>query len=667
MAPDQRNRRGGAIVVALGLGAGLLSAVTATPAPAATANTPTYPVVQANVVTGTPDNWWIANRSAAPAMRKAAGPLRAVTTAQGDSAVFGVSNQSKVLELTSDGKGGRDWNTYALSTLTGTGQVNPGIAPLVEASGALDAFCVTTAGHLLQLRQDGGTWTATDLTAATGSPAVTGSPTALRSGGRIVVLTRTASGKVFETIDDSLHGGLWSTYNLTALASGQRVANDLTAVDSPAGDSLLHVFGSDAAGHLIEYVNNNVGGRYWNTYDVTSASGSGVTIKGDPTTLEWGGRARVIALSPGGHYVMYTATTTSGSTVWTVKDLSVKSPGVPTFRSSPTAAVAGTGIAIAGTTTTKHLVTIMMAAPQVGPSAHNASQAVPGIPTFLGRPALIVRGSKISAFASGLTLPVAGSVGVYAYPSPTRAISDGWPIVGVTGAIGTCASPWTGLGWTPHNSNDEQTGFAIQNSGRSIPWLSFWTVSGPSKFKDGRCTYKKDQSPAAFYEAGRLGGVWVAHAIGSYAADGLGIKPTSVILDTEGYPDFHSGLDTDIGAPTDTGRARFAEMIRGWTDGLHSVDASLPVGLYVNQAEYLAYNLRSNPLPTFVAVAWGGSTPPRRLPGVDGANIKGFTAFFVGTPFSVQCDKVKDHVSLLASWGAPWNTIQFDPGTSCHS
>jgi len=71
--------------------------------------------------------------------------------------------------------------------------------------------------------------------------------------------------------------------------------------------------------------------------------------------------------------------------------------------------------------------------------------------------------------------PAQTTVGVYAYPSAQRALDDGWPQIAVTGALGSQGPPWV----QSPNGADKATGLAIQNSGRSIPWNSYWTVSGP--------------------------------------------------------------------------------------------------------------------------------------------------------------------------------------------
>ena len=267
------------------------------------------------------------------------------------------------------------------------------------------------------------------------------------------------------------------------------------------------------------------------------------------------------------------------------------------------------------------------------------------------------------------------TVGVYAYPNPqSTAINQGWPILGVTGALGTCGGSYTGLGYS-RGGNDEQVGFAIQNSTKNIPWLSFWTVSGPTRVVHGQCVTAGDTSPKAFYKVGFAAGRFVAQSIDSYSADGLHIKPSDVILDPEGLPDDHSFLDQGINNPSGpTGGQiyRWTQMLAGWSNGIHSIDASLTPAVYADQAEYSAYDLAASPLPAFLAVAFGYSpgspypvVNPVRLPGVNGLNIRGIIAFFAGVPDAVACRDVRFEARALASWGAPLNTLQFDPGTTC--
>ena len=86
----------------------------------------------------------------------------------------------------------------------------------------------------------------------------------------------------------------------------------------------------------------------------------------------------------------------------------------------------------------------------------------------------------------------------------------------------------------------------------------------------------------------------------------------------------------------------------------------------------MTYHLSALPIDAFLAVAFGYApgqaypvVNPARLPGANGANVKGVIAFFAGVPDAVACRDVRFEAKALASWGAPLNTLQFDPGTTC--
>ena len=266
------------------------------------------------------------------------------------------------------------------------------------------------------------------------------------------------------------------------------------------------------------------------------------------------------------------------------------------------------------------------------------------------------------------------TVGVYAYgsnadtscPYYSQPLCDGWPIIGITGGLGTSSAPWVDTS----GSSDYQTGLAIQNSGRSVPWLSFWTVSSPG------CTMNH-------FTAGATGVVAadaVAKKIDSY---GLSIKPTYVILDPEGYPDNHSGLDCRTGPGGSVSQAdkdAWKYMLNAWVTELAAKDPSLHGAVYSDQGEYASYGIASLPIPEFLAVAFGYSgkasnplVPPSPISSaipygaskVASSNVKGVIAFYVGVPVNLECSWNSVAAQDLANWGGPLNTLQFDPGTNC--
>jgi len=167
-------------------------------------------------------------------------------------------------------------------------------------------------------------------------------------------------------------------------------------------------------------------------------------------------------------------------------------------------------------------------------------------------------------------------------------------------------------------------------------------------------------TPAQYYSIGYAAGVYAANTISNYG----GIRPTYEILDPEGYPDNHSGLDQ-----AGIGSAQWQQIMTGWANGLNTISGMHPA-FYATQYEYTNFSLASINLPFFVAVAFGsdggsGIVPPERLSGVNGSNIVGVTAFYSGVTGAVQCATVVQAANDIANWGYRYNTLQFDGGLRC--
>ena len=271
-------------------------------------------------------------------------------------------------------------------------------------------------------------------------------------------------------------------------------------------------------------------------------------------------------------------------------------------------------------------------------------------------------GTTLTLYAAGVSSPPPQGVGVYAIPSAkwSQAITDGWPIVSETGGLGTQSAPWVGFTSTKSvaSSPDFLMGQSIYNSHKRVTWLSFWTVSGPLK--------SETQQPSTYYDHGFASGVWVATQIDQYRGLGVGLKPDWVIFDPEGYPDNHSGLDAPGGSTSATltkYASYWSAMLKGWAAGIASVDPTLNAGVYASQSEYRNYDLVTQSMPVFVAVAFGNGGP---LPvaGASGSNIRGFISF------SASCSPLatlqQEEATLLnPPWSGQFNTLQFNAGVYC--
>ncbi|MGD0854003.1 MAG: hypothetical protein ABSA07_11705 [Acidimicrobiales bacterium] len=271
-------------------------------------------------------------------------------------------------------------------------------------------------------------------------------------------------------------------------------------------------------------------------------------------------------------------------------------------------------------------------------------------------------GPTLTLFAAGVNSPPPQGVGVYAIPSSKwgQAISDGWPIVSETGGLGTQSSPWVGFtsATTVANSPDFLMGQSIYNSHKRVTWLSFWTVSGPLK--------GQPQTTTNYYNHGFAAGAWVATQIDQYRSLGVGLKPDWVIFDPEGYPDNHSGLDAPAGSSNATlalYATYWSAMLKGWANGMASIDPNLNAGVYASQSEYRNYDLVTQSMPVFVAVAFGNGGPTP-IGGATGSNIRGYISFAAScTPTSTLA--TEESTLLNPPWSGQFNTLQFNAGVYC--
>ena len=363
-----------------------------------------------------------------------------------------------------------------------------------------------------------------------------------------------------------------------------------------------------------------------------------------------------------------TSTTTTTTAVppspWTVVNVTSSTPGSPPLAGTLFLTATTTQVAIAGSAANWGDLFVLTSpngfnswtdtdvSVTAGNSARTVATSVTGLTMATG----------VALFAGGINTPPPEGVGVYAIPSAkwTQAVTDGWPILSETGGLGTMGSPW--VGWTGSasvaTSPDYLMGQSIYNGHKRVTWLSYWTISGPLK--------GETIAASTYYTHGFAAGAWVATQIDQYAGLGEGLKPDWVILDPEGYPDAHSGLDAPGGSSTATMNlyaTYWTAMLSGWVKGIASVDPSLKAGVYATQSEYRNYHLTSQPLPVFIALAFGGGGPTP-VAGANGSNVRGFIAFN-GTCTPVSSLSTQEQTLANPPWGGQFNTLQFNAGVYC--
>jgi len=510
--------------------------------------------------------------------------------------VYAEGSNGDLLEYVNDGLGGHSWNVYDLSMYAGGGGGIVGTSSAVyDASQQLiHVYVEGSNGHLMEYvsdHADGNVWNAYDLSVWSGGGfGVSGAPGAVYDGAQNLIHTYVegSNGHMVEYVSDHANGNVWNAYDLTVWGGGGvPIAGTPDPLYYPA-QNLIHVYVQGANGDLIEYISDHANGYVWNAYDQTQDAGNGGPITGTPSALvdPATGLIDVFVRSLIDDLVEYIPNGANGH-LWNAYDDTTASQG-PTIGTDPNALVwTGTIHVYAG-----------------GPLA-------PGGPPLTG-------------------------VGVYGFSSWTaagQAISDGWPVLGDTGGLGTTGQPYTAQ---LVSNPDLNIGNAIEAMRVRVTWLSFWTVSGPTG---------SDSWEAAGNQAGQTAAQALDH---DYQTDA--IRPDWVILDPEGY-NGTPGTLSDWGA-----------WLGGWAQGLASVDPALHAAFYANQSQYSTYDLSSIALPAFIAVSpIQGNQPfaPGGAFGSPGSNVTGYIAYFSSCPALADENTVR-------GWGAPYNTMQFsDSGVDC--
>jgi hypothetical protein len=483
----------------------------------------------------------------------------------------------------------------------------------VRADGSWSVLWTTATGHLIWANSldtsslpnfDGAdlpatTWVWRDLSAdgvlAVGTPALSGTN----------VVTRSPAG----TLVWWQLGGLAATPTTTNISA-------LTAVTAATDPQIVMTNGSSspmivtttATGHVVVLTNRS----NWSVVDATVASASapfatGLSLAVGPTSdvvagLTASGDAQLVNLVLSGAVLRVSAVdATRSATNATPATRTPILTGRPALVVSPTGAVAVAAAAAnwgdlitlrASSFTGPYTITDVSATG--GSAAHTVGGGVAGAWTSAG----------VTWYAGGVATPAPTGTGLYAAPSPkwATAITDGWPIMAVTGGLGTQSSPWVQTTNNLSASSDFQLGTTIAASHHRVTWLSFWTVSGPLHAE------VTGVAPTSLYYAHAFqAGQAVATQIDKYRGAGLGLKPDWVVIDPEGYPDLHSCMDgTAPGASWCASAAptTWAAYVNGWAAGLASVDATLKPGVYASQSEIKNGALGTLSVPLFVATAF---------------------------------------------------------------
>lgn len=309
-----------------------------------------------------------------------------------------------------------------------------GAAVSVQLSPSTPASAQVLTGASMPLQEVindglwGRLWNDYNQTADTGGPMITGRPSAVTYGTAVHVDARANGGALFEFDNDNLWGRTWNAYNLTSISGGPTIAADPSAL--LVGSTGLDVFAEASNGDLYEFANNGPAGHTWNAYDLTSLSG-GPAIGADASPVLSGSTIEVFARAATGDLEEFSAP--EGSQSWTSVDVTTASGG-PSIGGDPVAAVDGSSVHVYASSTSGSLLEFVSASGSTW-SSNNLTTASSG-PTITGRPSPVVVGSTIDVLArssAGHLVDFSGSPG-WSESDLTQATS-GPSIVGSPAAV----------------------------------------------------------------------------------------------------------------------------------------------------------------------------------------------------------------------------------------
>lgn len=317
-------------------------------------------------------------------------------------------------------------------------------------------------------------WQQVDLTSQSGGPATIGIPAIVEDSAGTEVFTRTSAGHLVEFTDVGGTSGQFRAVDLTALAGAVTITSDPVATSDPAS-SQHHVAALGAKGTVVEYADDDATQRFWSARIFTPPTAAvSAPVLCDVASTTW-----IFVATANHDLVTFTGKVNLPAAQWQVIDLTDTATGGAGVSGQVGLAVANGHVDLVAESSFANFVTYD--AQLTTPSPTWRATEVAATATFSPAPqafSLAAVGTTVVLLAAGVLHVAAAGTGVYAIPmaKTAKALADGWPIVGVTGALGAPNSPYTGLA---NSGQDLLTGKAIAASAKPATWLSFWTVSGP--------------------------------------------------------------------------------------------------------------------------------------------------------------------------------------------
>jgi hypothetical protein len=211
-----------------------------------------------------------------------------------------------------------------------------------------------------------------------------------------MVFTRSATGDLVQFVNDNAGGRGWNAYDLTSATSGPQIAGDPSAV--VVNKSAVYIVARASSGDLVEFTNDGTGHQLWNAVDISTGAG-GAAIQGDASLIVVGSALDAFGQGVNGHLVEFTGTGT-GARSWAESDLSEISGG-PVLSGSPGAVLYGqSSIHVYGDNPSGHLFEFVNDGSGAKSwNAYDLTTTAAG-PTASGQPSAIVYGPTVHVYVT---------------------------------------------------------------------------------------------------------------------------------------------------------------------------------------------------------------------------------------------------------------------------
>jgi hypothetical protein len=395
----------------------------------------------------------------------------------GQVLIAGMTTARHVLLIAGGSPVQANWKTTDLTEILGLSSTTSPVLTLDQA-GEPVLLTRTADGHLEMTTNTvvgRSPWQILDVTKSSGAPTTTGIPSVVEDSAGTEIFTRTPQGHLFELTNVATVSGGFKAIDLTALAGAVTITSDPIATWDPFSGQ-HHVAATGANGTVVEYADDNASERFWSARIFTTPT----PLIAPPSVVDIAGTTWIFAATANHDLIAIDGKVDLPAAQWTMSDLTVTATGGLGVIGTPLVAVANGHIDVIAESSFANFV------------AFDAQLTTP-LPTWRAQEVFATTsfspatrefslgtiGASVMLLSAGVMHVASVGTGLYAVPLATtaKAIEDGWPVIGITGALGAAAAPYTGVA---NSGQDLLTGKAIAAATKPATWLSFWTVSGPS-------------------------------------------------------------------------------------------------------------------------------------------------------------------------------------------